>query len=851
MKFVYWCMMSTLLTAQPAQAAFVPRNRPYDVEHYKIYIRLDVKTSKFNNTVSIRLKPKQELTELDLDSEGLDVKSVTLAGKKQGFKVNAEKHLLQLSFDYALKAAEAITFDIDYSGAAGVHHDGFFRVQDPGDPKRLPLYFTHFEAISARKFFPSNDEPYDKATTEIIAEVDERYQFLSNGRLVSDELIDGPKKKQKIRRAHWLQDKPHSTYLVNAVFGQFDVVEDKAANGVPLKIYMAPGKTQESKLAMDVMKSSMKFFENFYKVPYPWNGYAMVGIPTFLWGGMENTTLTSMRESAMILEHPTSVLAKSRITSVVAHELAHQWFGDLTTMKWWDDIWLNEAFASYMETMASSDFFKTDEPRIAAVAATWENYFRQEDGPRSHAIVTGSLPSPDDAFDSTNYTKGEHVLKMLEFYIGTENFRKGLNAYMTKYSLGNATYVDFFAEMEKASGVKLKGFVDSWLLKRGYPVITVASQWDPDKKQISLALRQKPNHRTDGTVYDLRIPVAFHRRTGTSFDVKGSILLNQAETSVVFDLPDEPEWVSWNPGGIALAKFDLPRMKDEVLEMQLLNDPDPVSRLAASFELVKDWIDRKQNSLSPLKPSAKSALNRFLEGDPNPYVRSFFLSKLIESKWPKLPPDFAEAATALVIEPRGVPLNDELGRMMLRSRAMVILGKFDHPGVKERLEGALANTDLSIDMVSAAASGVAFRGDEDAMDRLKAALSKQGKRGWPFKRAILLAFASIPSPQAASELSRIADSDDANNEVVGGIFYRLQDNEVLKNSAEGSAFVRDFVLESTRFNEQMKAHAIQAMEESRDLSVQPALREIAEKSKSERLRTLARQIIDKNFPKQN
>ncbi|MBI4051846.1 MAG: hypothetical protein HY400_05010, partial [Elusimicrobia bacterium] len=317
----------TSLIASVSWAAFVPKNRPYDVGHYAIDMKLDVLSGRFNNSVVIRFRPNISLHQIELDCVGLRVKAVkNLPGNENlRFRVNSASGTLIVLFPLDQPKGKDLEISVEYSGQAGLQHEGFFRVADPDDPARLPLFFTMFEPTSARRFFPSNDEPYDKATSEVTVEIDSRYDVLSNGRKLSDKLFRG-KKGASLHRVHWTQEKPQSTYLLTIAMGQFGVLKD-SIDGVPLEIYMAPGKESRARFAMDVLKHSTVFLKDFYGIAYPWPRYGMVGIPGFLWGGMENTTLTSMRESAMTLEDPSARLQKFRIAMVVAHELAHQWFG--------------------------------------------------------------------------------------------------------------------------------------------------------------------------------------------------------------------------------------------------------------------------------------------------------------------------------------------------------------------------------------------------------------------------------------------------------------------------------------------------------------------------------------------
>ncbi|MBI4052225.1 MAG: hypothetical protein HY400_06940, partial [Elusimicrobia bacterium] len=532
---------------------------------------------------------------------------------------------------------------------------------------------------------------------------------------------------------------------------------------------------------------------------------------------------------------------------VVAHELAHQWFGDYVTMKWWEDVWLNEAFASYMATVAVQDFLHSDYALLRTVTTTWEDYFRQEDGPRSHPIVSKELPTPEDAFDNTNYDKGEQVLRMLDFYIGREAFRRGLKDYLTRFALENATYQDFFAAMEAASGQNLQPFVNSWLLRRGYPLLAIEQRWDARKKSMFLSWNQRPNHKEDGTIFNFKVPVSFHHVHAPALDAVQTIHIHSKEGTLEIPLQDKPEWTTWNVGGVVLAKIQRAGISEREWSLQALHDPDPLARVAALFELAQPWIDREAKTLNPLSSIASRAMNQALSQDPSPYVRAALLSKFLDAKWARFPDSLSETLLAQARAPSGIPDSDDLGKLWIRTKALMLLGKTDYAPGREYVESVLADGNAGWDMVSAAAIGVARYSDEKAIQTLRAALEKQGSRGYSFRKAVLLAFGSVENVGVTADLRGILDSQDANNEVMTGIILRLHNNQTLKNSPEGAGFIKDFVIQSNRYSDVLKARALEVLEEAREPAVRPVLEEIVHQSSSHRLRELAQKILEKNF----
>jgi len=828
------------LVVAPSEAAYAPKNRPYRVGRYSLEVRLDVASGRFDNAVRLRLVPTKPVREIELDSRDLEIAAVEElpAGRSLRYQTFPEAESLRIDTGRDLTPGTTFEMEIRYTGRASSEPDGLSRTVDPRDPKRLPIYYTQFEATAARRFFPCDDEPYHKAETEVTAELDARYEALSNGRLLEESVRDGR------RRVHWLFDRPQSTYLLNFVAGQFDHLDGTAA-GVPIRIYAAPGRAEEARFSLRVIEKAMPFFNRFFGVPYPWPRYGMVGIPGFYWGGMENTTLTTMSDAEMATEDPSARLARIEIAATTVHELAHQWFGDWVTMRWWDDLWLNEAFASYMETEGSREIFGHDGPLISAVADTWELYFREEDGPKSHPIVSQELPSPEDAFDWTNYIKGRHVLRMLEYYVGERAFREGVRDYLTRFGTGNASYQDFFQSMERASGMDLRRFIDGWLKHRGYPVLSGGERWNEAEKTLTIEIRQTPAHPEDRVTYDFKLPVSFHRRAKPAYDRTVALWVNSSRSEATIPLPAKPEWVSWNPGAPALVRVRRD-VSEDALQRQALEDPDALSRLSALFDLAEPWISREAKSLRPLSETAKTCLRTSLLSDPSPYVREALLSKLESAKWPRLPGDLDDAALDLSFGPKGLPADDELGRLGVQAAALSFLGKTGSAPGRARAEQILFDRSVGLDLVAASASAEAMYSDAKAIERLDRALKEQGTRGFAFRKAMRLAYASVENDAVLPKLSAVLTGPEANDETFQSTLRRLEDNEVIKNSPAGAKWLASLAL-NEKIAEGIRAQVIGVLDEAENPEVAPFVEKIANQSRSPRIRRLAQDILENNF----
>ncbi len=838
----------TLIFSSTVFADYLPLNRPYDAQHYTITLEVEPtkEIKEFHAEVLVKAKATQDLDEMSLDIDGLTVGYVQMnLPKRQPLRfetLNGKE--LKVAFAERVKAGQTFTLQIAYAGKVDTANAGVFKVQDPDEPERGTLLFTTFEPNKARSFFPCNDEPYDKATTELHVSVPVKYDVVSNGKKTKDKKFrrDGA----QWREVHWKQDKPHSTYLVSMGIAPFTKIATKV-RGKEVSFFVGATKKERAGFALDATKKSLEFYEKYTGVSYPWAKYASVGLPTFLWGGMENTSATFMNQDRMVLNDPNSVLEKKWVVALTAHELAHQWFGDYVTLKWWDDVWLNEAFANHMEFLASQNFFKNEGSELDVVTDTWENYFRQEDGPRSHPIVNKALTGADDGFDSINYTKGQNVLRMLSYYVGEDKFRQGLKLYLSRHGLANATYEDFFASMEKTSGKELVAFRDTWLLQRGYPVLSSAGTWNEAQKEFAFTLSQRSNHANERSIFHFRIPVVFHRKTAPVYSKNLDLLMEGSRVSQTLTLPAEPEWVTVNPGGVALAKVIPQEGKEAALDLLALNDPDAVARTWAAFAIVAPLKENKE-----IAARAEETLSKMLRQDPSPYVRASIVSSLTSLKTRWLPDGLgktlvglAKEALASSFEKSAAYAKDTPGWKEWRAELLGSLGKVKRPEVLPLLATALGRSTVNLDDLGKASSAVAMLGDEHSAAILKTTLKLHEARGYRFRFAIQIAFGALATPAAAGEIRELTKT--CGSDLIGRMGRFIRDNQILLESPEWAQFLKEFVLDDMKFGDEVKARVLNTVEEVKTKSIRTTLEAINRQSNSDRLREASKKILDKNF----
>ncbi|HET7871229.1 MAG TPA: ERAP1-like C-terminal domain-containing protein, partial [Terriglobales bacterium] len=329
---------------------------------------------------------------------------------------------------------------------------------------------------------PGFDEPGFKATFDVTVMIDKGDTAISNGRIIADHQ-EGEKRKITFATSPRM-----STYLLALAVGDWKCLE-KNVDGVPVRVCAVPEKKDRGEFALDVAARVLRFYNRWYGMRYPFGKLDMVAIPDYEWGGMENTAAIFYREGSLLLNEETASLAAKRgHATVVAHEIAHQWFGDLVTAAWWDDIWLNEGFASWMENKP-----------IAAWRPEW-NQETEEAAAAQRVIAVDSLASAraihgdpktsseiKEMFDDITYEKGAAVLRMLEAYVGPEVFRRGVNQYLQEHANGNATSEDFWRALARVSGKPVDKIMPGFVMQAGVPVVSVEGGCSGDRTQLRLA----------------------------------------------------------------------------------------------------------------------------------------------------------------------------------------------------------------------------------------------------------------------------------------------------------------------------------------------------------------------------
>ena len=347
---------------------------------------------------------------------------------------------------------------------------GFYRsvYKDPGGVTRT-MAATQFEATDARRAFPCWDEPAFKAVFNVTLAIDPALTVVSNTRILSETTERG---RKVVRFADSIK---MSTYLVAFVVGELEHTEPSRVGNTPLSVWCVPGKRPLAAFGQEIAVASLRYFEDYYGLPYPGDKLDLLAIPDFAAGAMENLGAITFRETALLVDAGAASHAElQRVADVVAHEIAHMWFGDLVTMSWWNGIWLNEAFATFMEMLAV-DAWKPEWQRWVAFGVSRAAAF-SVDGLHATRPIEFPVRAPREAdamFDVLTYEKGASVLRMLEQYLGPEVFRQGVRDYLRAHQFANADTGDLWAALGRASGQPIPAVMDAWIFAPGYPLVSV------------------------------------------------------------------------------------------------------------------------------------------------------------------------------------------------------------------------------------------------------------------------------------------------------------------------------------------------------------------------------------------
>jgi aminopeptidase N len=546
-----------------------PRDLTVDVRHIKLDIRIDPRARRIAGTATHYLRAINDgVRSVTFDAAEMAISSVTVGGKRASYDYSDP--MLRVDFGRALRSGTEAVVAIRY--AATPRRGLYFTAPDKDYPKRPLQAWTQGQDEDSRHWYPCIDFPNHQQTTEVIVTVPRGMISIGNGALKSVKA-----NRDGTRTYHWYQDVPHVTYLLSQIVGDFaEIAHD--VDGVTAQYYGPRGREADLERTLARTPAMLRFFNDATGAPYPYPRYAQTFVSDFIFGGMENISATTLTDTSL-LDKRASLDADS--DGLLAHELAHQWFGDLLTCRDWSHAWLNEGFATYFEALFTEHAKGIDEFR-------WELHnntqiYMGEDGNRyRRPIVHNVYHEPIDLFDRHLYEKGSLVLHMIRTVLDDALWRKAIHHYVRKHRSTNVTTPDFQRAITEATGRNIDWLFDEYVYRGGHPSFKLAFEWDDASKRAKLTVQQTQDEN-DSSLFRLPVVVDFTvSGKRHAFDVE----VREKVHNFYFSLPAKPDLVRFDPGHNFLKTVEFKRGR-EMLLYQLKHDDDVVGRIEAARELAK------------------------------------------------------------------------------------------------------------------------------------------------------------------------------------------------------------------------------------------------------------------------
>ncbi len=444
-------------------------------ERYNLTLKPDLEAFTFSGKEVINITLYKAVKEIVLHSKDIDIETAEITQGKdmqfaQKISYDIKAETVTFFFKKPIKKGKA-KLSVVFEGAINETLRGFYRSRYTLAGKTKHLATTQFEATDARRAFPCFDEPAQKAIFDVSLIIPGNHTAISN---TLPTIVKEHEAGYKI--VEFASTPRMSTYLLAFIIGEFEYVEGYTKDKVQVRVFTTEGKKHQAKFALQVAIKSLEFYNEYFGIPYPLPILDMIAIPDFESGAMENWGAVTYRETAILVDEEHSSLAnKQWVALVIAHELAHQWFGNLVTMEWWTDLWLNEGFASYIEYLAVDHIFPQWKIWDQFLTADMAAALRLDALAHSHPIeVTVHHPDEiNEIFDTVSYAKGASVIRMLASYLGESNFKMGLQHYLKKYSYKNTNTVDLWGSFEKISKKPVTRLMREWTGKTGYPLLSL------------------------------------------------------------------------------------------------------------------------------------------------------------------------------------------------------------------------------------------------------------------------------------------------------------------------------------------------------------------------------------------
>ncbi len=557
-------------------------DRPGQVEHIFLDLSLDLERKICEGICKLRINPVRDGVEsLTLDAVNQQIESVNIGSVKQAFDYDGER--LHIYLKKPTVAGEAFTVAIAYrleQPERGI----YFIAPDPHYPNKPVQVWTQGEDEDSRYWFPCFDYPGMLSTSEIKVRVPAQYHVVSNGELIATTQ-DGDHQV-----FHWHQKQVHPTYLMALAVGEFDVIQDQWQD-IPVTYYVEKGRKEQGQITMGKTPRMIAFLSEKYGYKYAFPKYAQVCAADFIFGGMENTSMTILTDRCLLDER--AALDNRNSEALVVHELAHQWFGDLLVINHWSHAWVKEGMATYSEVMWTEQEYGADEAAYYRLGAA-RRYLDEDKSRYRRPMVTHVYREAIELYDRHTYEKGACVYHMIRAELGDALFWKAIQAFVNRHAHSTVETIDLLRAIDQATGRNLQPLFDQYVLRGGHPDYKVAYSWEVDSKLAKLTITQTQAKDGDTSstsgLFDLRIPIGFGfvgQGKNPKVDVKPfTVRIHEREQALYFPLDKKPDFLSFDVGNHFLKTVELDYPIAE-LKAQLSHDPDPLSRIEAAIALAK------------------------------------------------------------------------------------------------------------------------------------------------------------------------------------------------------------------------------------------------------------------------
>jgi aminopeptidase N len=621
------------------------RSRSFDFLHYRVSLTFDLEAQIFHGENRITLTPLAGgLDHFELDAEELTIQSVLDAEGRALAVARSDTSVVVLLRDQPA-VGDTLVVTVRYRGEGS--REGFFF--DEASDEHPQMVSTDSWPDEARHWIPLYDYPNDKVTHELIVTVPEGNRVLSNGRLVGVREDDA----SGTATWHWSQERPHATYLMMLAIGPFAVIRDSLGD-LPVSYWVYPDAVEDARWIFAKTPRMIAYYADLFDYPYPWAKYDQVTTP-HVGGGAEATSATILGDGVIHDRRAEQDFSWERI---IAHEVAHQWWGDLITLREWSHAWLNESFGTYSDYLWTRHESGGDEGAWA-LSGKKNAYLREARTSYMRPIVHNRYERPHDNFDSHTYPKGAAILHQLRFLLGDESFFRALSAFLHDHAFQPVDTYDFMKTVKEVTGQNLDWFFEQFVFSAGHPVFEVSSAWDAEAGEIRLSVAQVQDRARGVPVYRTPVQIGIVTESGKRVE---TVWLEDERDSFVFPSSEEPLLVRFDEGNWLLKEWTYQKSVEELL-YQARHD-DVIGR---------EWAVRGLAGFGE-HPGVADLLASAVHEDPFWAVRVAAVETLASTRGPGAAPELRAAAADERSEVRRAAIRSlgSLGRLDTRGDTTLV-----------------------------------------------------------------------------------------------------------------------------------------------------------------------------------